>query len=54
MHKGFWWGVLREKGHLENLGADGNSIFEKDLQVVGLGGKDGLIWLRTGTRGGLL
>jgi len=23
VRKGFWWGDLRERGHLEDLGADG-------------------------------
>jgi len=26
VHTGFWWGKLREKGHLENPGVDGRMI----------------------------
>ena len=26
MYKGFWWGNLRERGHLEDLGVDGRVI----------------------------
>ena len=26
MHRGFWWGILRERGHLEFPGVDGRII----------------------------
>jgi len=28
VHKGFWWGNLREKGQLEDLGVDGRIILK--------------------------
>jgi len=51
--RGFWWGNLRERDHLESLGVDGDNI-KMDLQEVGLGAWSGLVWLRIGTGGGLL
>jgi hypothetical protein len=27
-HTGFWWGDLRERGHLEDLGIDGKVILK--------------------------
>jgi len=27
-HTGFWWGKLRERVHLEELGVDGRIIFK--------------------------
>jgi len=26
VHRGFWWGDLRERDHLEDLGADGRIV----------------------------
>jgi len=26
VHTGFWWGKLRERGHLDDLGIDGSLI----------------------------
>jgi hypothetical protein len=54
MHRGFWWGDLREIDHLENAGVDGRIavkwIFKKWNWEVWTE----LIWLRIGTGGGLL
>ena len=52
MHTGSWWGKSRERGHLEDQGADRRIILK--LTQSGLGTWTGLIWLRIGTGGGLL
>jgi hypothetical protein len=36
VYTGFWWGHLRERDHLEDLGVDGGNI-KIDLQEVGWG-----------------
>ena len=36
MHTGFWWGNLRERGHLGDQGV-GGSVIKIDLQEVGRG-----------------
>jgi hypothetical protein len=51
MLTGFRWGNMRGKSHLVNLGVDGRIIV---LQEVEWKAWIGLIWLRTGTDGGLL
>jgi hypothetical protein len=28
VHKGFWWGNLREEDHLSDLGVDGRIVLE--------------------------
>jgi hypothetical protein len=28
VHKGFWWGDLRERDHLEGLSIDGGTLLE--------------------------
>ena len=52
MYTGFWWGNLRERDHLEDLGVDGRIIlrwiFRKWEGVVGTGWS----WLRIGTGDG--
>jgi len=40
VHRGFWWGNLKEKDHLEDLGVDGlkrNSITGRGLKSWDLG-----------------
>jgi hypothetical protein len=32
-HRGFWWGYLRERDHLEDPGVDGGTI-KMDIQEV--------------------
>jgi hypothetical protein len=39
VHTGFWWGNLKERGHVENLDVDGDNI-KIDLQEVGWEGMD--------------
>ena len=51
--RGVWWGNLRERDHLERVGVDGDNI-KTDLQEVGLGAWNGLVWLRIRIGGGLL
>ena len=40
MHAGFWWGGLRERDHLQNLGVDGRMILKRGLQYLGWRGKN--------------
>ena len=28
VHKGFWWGYLRERDHFEDLGVDGRIVLK--------------------------
>jgi hypothetical protein len=37
VHTGFWWGKLRERDHLEDLGVEGEDNIKIDLQDVGWG-----------------
>jgi len=46
----FWWGNLRERDHLEDLGVEGRMY----LQEVGCGGRTGSMWLGTERCGGFL
>jgi hypothetical protein len=51
----FRWGILRETDHLEGPGVDGRIVrIKMGLQEMCGGAWTGLIWLRTGTGGGLL
>jgi hypothetical protein len=51
---GFWWGNLRERDHLEDIGINGRIIFEWILEkLVGMIWT-GFIWLRRETIGRLL
>jgi hypothetical protein len=45
---GFCWGVLREKGHLEDLGVDGRIITKWMSKKWNGEAWAGLIWLRIG------
>jgi len=50
-YTGFWWGNLRERGHLGDPGVDGTPlrwIFRK----WDVGGYTGSSWLEIGTGGG--
>jgi len=53
-YTGFWWGNLRERDHLGNLGVDGRIILRwifREWDVVTWTGSS---WLRIGTGGGHL
>ena len=51
MLTGVWWGNLRERDHLKDPGTDN---IKMDLQEVGWGTWNGLIWFSIGTGDGLL
>jgi len=51
VHTGFWWGDLRERDHLEQLGIDGRIILKCILKKWDGEAWTGLIWLRRGTGG---
>jgi hypothetical protein len=38
MHAGFWWGNLKERDNVENLGIDGRIILQMYLKRNGMGG----------------
>jgi hypothetical protein len=33
IHTGFWWGSVKERDRLEDLGVDGRVILKKILQI---------------------
>jgi hypothetical protein len=51
---GFWWGNLRERDHLENLGVRWEYNVKKDIHEVEWGACTGLMWLKIGKGGGHL
>jgi hypothetical protein len=55
LHAGFWWGYLRDRDHLGDLGFDRRIILKWILNKWDRG-MDwiGLAWHRTGTDGGRL
>jgi len=54
MHYEFWWGGLRERGHLEDPGVGGSSILKLIFKTWNGDAWNRVLWLRTGTGGGLL
>jgi hypothetical protein len=58
MHTGFWWGNQKEGDYLEDQSVDGKIIVKWLFEKWGGEGEKGSwtrsIWLRIGTRGGLL
>jgi hypothetical protein len=53
-HTGFWWGDLRTRDHLQDLGVDGRIILKRIFKKWDGAAWTGFIWLRNGTGGGLL
>jgi hypothetical protein len=51
---GFWWGILRERGHWGDPGVDGRIILTWNFRKWDVGVWTGLGWLRIETGGGLL
>jgi hypothetical protein len=54
VYKGFWWGNLRERDHLEAPGVDGRIILRWIFKKWGVGVWTGLIWFKIETGGGHL
>jgi len=53
-YTGFWWGNLRERDHLEDLGVDGRIILRWIFRKRDVGVWTGLMWLNAGIDGGHL
>jgi hypothetical protein len=51
---GFWWGNLRGRDHLEDLGLGGRKIVKHGSSRSGDGDITGMIWLRIRTGGEIL
>jgi hypothetical protein len=54
LHKGFWWGDLMERDHLQDLGVDGSIISNWIFKKWYIEAWSGLICLRIGTDDGRL
>ena len=50
-YKGFWWGNLRERVHLEDPGVDGRIILRWIFRKWDVRAWNGSIWYRIGTGG---
>jgi len=51
-YRGFWWGNLRERDHLEESGVAGRIILRWIFGTRDVGAWTGSSWLRIGTGGG--
>jgi len=49
-----WWGIMRERDHLEDPGVDGRIIIRCIFRKWNVRVWTGLIWLMIGTDGGHL
>jgi len=49
VYRGFWWGNLRERNHLEETGVDGTIILRWVFRKLDVGVWTGSCWLRIGT-----
>jgi hypothetical protein len=54
VYTAFWWGDLRERENLEDLGLDGRKILKVILNEWDGEAWTGFVWPRIGTGGGLL
>jgi hypothetical protein len=54
VHTEIWWENMKERNNLEDLSVDGRIIIKWIVKKCDRGTWTGLIWLRTGTGGGLL
>jgi hypothetical protein len=51
VYTGFWWGNLRERGHLEDPDVDGKTILRWIFRKWSVGALTESIWLRIGAGG---
>jgi len=54
MYTRFWWGNVRERGHLEDPGITGRIILKRFFRKWDVGLWPESSWLRIGTGGGHL